>query len=253
MPGVRKAKTIFFISFHKGGVMMALSLSGSFTIFWERLESIAPKILEVIVILVLGFIFAWVAKFLLGGLLKIIRFEDLCYRIGLSTALASANVRKSSSDIFKLLVYWLVILLAIILSLGTLNVEVVNELISSFLLYLPRFFIAVFVLIFGYFLAKFISRALLIALVNAQVKSAKTISLAVHIMILILFVTMGIEQLGIAKGVMMITYAILLAGVVLALALAFGLGGKDMAKDFLEKKAKSKDKSKKKPDEFSHI
>jgi len=232
---------------------MVLSLSGSFTLFWERLEGIAPKIFEVIVILVLGFIFAWVAKFLLGRLLKIIRFEDLCYRIGLSTALSRANVRRSSSDIFKLIVYWLVIFLAIILSLSTLNVKVVNELTSSFLLYLPRFFIAVFVLIFGYFLAKFIARALLIALVNAQVKSAKPISLAVHIMILILFVTMGIEQLGIAKGVMMITYAILLAGVVLALALAFGLGGKDMAKDFLEKKAKAAEKSKKKPDEFSHI
>ena len=233
--------------------MMAQSLSGSFTLFVERLEVIAPKILEVIVILVLGFIFAWVAKFLLGRFLKIIRFEDLSYRIGLSTALARANVRRSSSDIFKLIVYWLVIFLAIILSLSTLNVEVVNELTSSFLLYLPRFFIAVFVLIFGYFLAKFIGRALLIALVNAQVKSAKPISLAVHIMILILFVTMGIEQLGIAKGVMMITYAILLAGVVLALALAFGLGGKDIAKDFLEKKAKATGKSKKKPDEFSHI
>ena len=233
--------------------MMALSLPGSFTLFVERLESIGPKLLEVVLILVLGFVFAWILKLLLGWFLKIIRFEDLCYRIGLSTALARANVRRSSSAIFKLIVYWLVIFLAIILSLSTLNVEVVNELISSFLLYLPRFFIAVFVLIFGYFLAKFIARALLLALVNAQVKSAKPISLAVHIMILILFVTMGIEQLGIAKGVMMITYAILLAGVVLALAIAFGLGGKDMAKDFLEKKAKAAEKSKKKPDEFSHI
>jgi Mechanosensitive ion channel, conserved TM helix len=233
--------------------MMAQSLSGSFTLFVERLEGIAPKILEVIVILVLGFILAWVAKFLLGRLLKIIRFEDLCYRIGLSTALARANVRRSSSDIFKIIIYWLVIFFAIILSLSTLNVEVVNELTSSLLLYLPRFFVAVFVLIFGYFLAKFVARALLIALVNAQVKSSKPISLAVHIMILILFVTMGIEQLGIAKGVMMITYAILLAGVVLALALAFGLGGKDIAKDFLEKKVKATGKSKKKPDEFSHI
>jgi hypothetical protein len=233
--------------------MMTLSLSSPFILFWERLEGIAPKILEVILILVLGFIFAWVAKFLLGRLLKIIRFEDLCDRIGLSTALARANVRRSSSDIFKLIVYWLVIFLVIILSLSTLNVQVVNELASSFLLYLPRFFIAALVLIFGYFLAKFAARALLIALVNAQVKSAKPISLAVHILILILFVTMGIEQLGIAKGVVFVTYSILLGGVVLALALAFGLGGKDIARDFLEKRTKSAGKAKKKPDEFSHI
>jgi hypothetical protein len=233
--------------------MMTLSFSSPFLLFWERLEVIGPKILEVLVILILGFIFAWILKLLLGWFLKLIRFEDLSNRIGLSTALARANVRRSPSNIFKLIVYWLVVFLVIILSLSTLNVQVVNELASSFLLYLPRFFIALLVLIFGYFLAKFTARALLIALVNAQVKSARPISVAVHILILILFVTMGIEQLGIAKGVVFVTYAILLAGVVLALAIAFGLGGKDIAKDFLEKRAKATGKSKKKPDEFSHI
>jgi hypothetical protein len=233
--------------------MMILSLSGPFIIFSERLETIGPKILEVLLILILGFIFAWILKLLLGRFLKLIRFEALSDRIGLSMALARANVRRSPSDILRLIFYWLVILLVILLSLSTLNVQVVDELTSSFLLYLPRFFAAFLVLIFGYFLAKFAARALLIALVNAQVKSAKPISLAVHILILILFVTMSIEQLGIAKGVVFVTYAILLGGVVLALALAFGLGGKDIARDFLEKRAKSTGKSKKKPDEFSHI
>jgi hypothetical protein len=233
--------------------MMLLLFSSPFILFWERLEAIGPKILEVLLILFLGFVVAWILKLLLGRFLKLIRFEDLCDRAGLSMALARANVRRSPSDIFRLIFYWLVIFLVIILSLSALNVQMVNELTSSFLLYLPRFFAAVLVLIFGYFIAKFAARAILIALVNAQVKSAKPISLAIHILILILFVTMGIEQLGIAKGVVFVTYAILLGGAVLALALAFGLGGKDIAKDFLEKKAKSTGKSKKKPDEFSHI
>jgi hypothetical protein len=233
--------------------MMILSFSSPFVLFWERLEVIAPKTLEVILIIVLGFILAWAVKFLSGRIMKLIKLEDLCDRIGFTTALARANIKRSPSDIIRLILYWLVIFGVLILSLSTLNVQVVNELSSSFLLYLPRLFIAVLVLIFGYFLAKFAARAILIALVNAQVKSAKPISLAVHILILILFVTMGIEQLGIAKGVVVATYAILLGGVVLALALAFGLGGKDIAKDFLEKKAKTADRSKKKPDEFSHI
>jgi hypothetical protein len=233
--------------------MMILSFSGLFIPFWERLEVTGPKILEVVLIIILGFIFAWILKFLAGRFMKLIKFEYFCDRIGLSTALARANIKRSPSDIIKLILYWSVIFIVLILSLSTLNVQVVNELTSSFLLYLPRFFIAVLVLVFGYFLAKFSARAILIALVNAQVKSAKPIALAVHILILILFLTMAIEQLGIAKGVVMITYAILLSGVVLALALAFGLGGKDIAKDFLEKKAKLKDKSKKKPDEFSHV
>jgi hypothetical protein len=233
--------------------MMILSFSSPFVLFGERLKIIGPKILEVLLIILLGFIFAWVLKLLLRKFLKWIKFDDLCDRLGLSTVLARANVRRSPSDIIRLILYWVVIFGVIILSLSTLNVRVVDELTSSLLLYLPRFFVAVLVFIFGYFLAKFVARAILIALVNAQVKSAKPISLAVHILILILFLTMSIEQLGIAKGVVFVTYAILLGGAVLALALAFGLGGKDMAKNFLEKKAKTTEKSKKKSDEFSHI
>jgi hypothetical protein len=233
--------------------MSLILLFSPFTLFWERLKDISPKILEIFLIILLGFVFAWILKVVLREILKIIKFDNLCDRIGLSTAMVRANVKRSPTDIVGLIIYWLVIFWVLILSLSTLNVQVIDELTSSFLLYLPRFFIAVLVLIFGYFFAGFLGRALLIALVNAQVKSAKPISLTVQILILILFLTMGIEQLGIAKGVVVVTFSILLGGVVLALAIAFGLGGKDMAKDFLEKKAKSSTEPKKKPDEFSHI
>lgn len=233
--------------------MNLVLLFSPFTLFWERLKDIGLKILEIFLIILLGFVFAWILKVVVREILKIVKFDNLCDRIGLSTAMVRANVKRPPTDIVGLIVYWLVIFWVLILSLSTLNVQVIDELTSSFLLHLPRFFIAVLVLIFGYFFAGFIGRALLIALVNAQVKSAKAISLTVQILILILFLTMGIEQLGIAKGVVVVTFSILLGGVVLALAIAFGLGGKNMAKDFLEKKAKSSTEPKKKPDEFSHI
>jgi len=233
--------------------MSLILLSNPFLLFWERFKDIGPVVLEIFLIIVLGFFLAWLLKVLIREILKIVKFDNLCDRTGLSTAMAKANVKRPPTDIIGLIVYWLVIFWVLILSLSALNVQVVDELTSSFLLYLPRFFIAILVFIFGYFFAGFVGRAILIALVNAQVKSAKPISLAVHILILILFLTMGIEQLGIAKGVVIITFSILLGGVVLALAIAFGLGGKDMAKDFLEKRARSTAEPKKKPDEFSHI
>ena len=233
--------------------MSSVLLSSPFTLFWEKLKDIGPKILEIFLIILLGFLLAWILKVVVREILKVIKFDRLCDRTGLSTAMVKANVKRTATDILGLIVYWLVIFWVLVLSLSTLNVQVIDDLTSSFLLYLPHFFIAVLVLIFGYFFAGFVGRALLIALVNAQVKSAKPISITVHILILILFLTMGIEQLGIAKGVVVVTFSILLGGVVLALAIAFGLGGKDMAKDFLEKKAKASSEPRKKPDEFSHI
>jgi len=233
--------------------MNLLLTSNPFVQFWEELKILGPKILVFLLIVVLGFVLAWILKVAVREILKGVRFDTLCYRIGLSSALARANVRRTPSEITCLIVYWVVILLFLLVSLSTLNVEAVDQMAASFLVYLPRFLIAVLVLIFGYLLAGFVGRAILIALVNAQVKSAKPISVAVHVLILILFLAMGIEQLGIAKGVVVATFSILFGGVVLALAIAFGLGGKDMAKDFLEKKVKSTGEPKKEPDEFSHI
>ncbi len=233
---------------------MNLILSSSpFVLFWEKLKILGAKILDFLLIVVLGFVIAWILKLVVREALKAIKFDSLCYRIGLSSALARANVKRTPSEITGLILYWVVIFLVILISLSTLNVTAVDQMASSFLVYLPRFLIAVLVLIFGYLLAGFVGRAVLIALVNAQVKSAKPISVAVHALILILFLAMGIEQLGIAKGVVVATFSILFGGAVLALAIAFGLGGKDMAKDFLEKKVRSSGESKKKPDEFSHI
>lgn len=233
--------------------MSLILISSFFVQFWERLKILSPKVLEFLLIIVLGFVLAWILKVVVREILKTVKFDSLCYRIGLSSALARANVKRTPSEITGLTVYCVVIFLTLLVSLSSLNIRAVDQMASSFLVYLPRFLIAVLVLIFGYLLAGFVGRAILIALVNAQVKSAKPISIAVHVLILILFLAMGIEQLGIAKGVVVATFSILFGGVVLALAIAFGLGGKDMAKDFLEKRAKSSREPKKKPDEFSHI
>jgi len=233
--------------------MSFILISSFFVQFWERLKILSPKVLEFLLIIVLGFVLAWILKVVVREILKTVKFDSLCYRIGLSSALARANVKRTPSEITGLTVYCVVIFLTLLVSLSSLNIRAVDQMASSFLVYLPRFLIAVLVLIFGYLLAGFVGRAILIALVNAQVKSAKPISIAVHVLILILFLAMGIEQLGIAKGVVVATFSILFGGVVLALAIAFGLGGKDMAKDFLEKRVKSSREPKKKPDEFSHI
>jgi hypothetical protein len=72
-------------------------------------------------------------------------------------------------------------------------------------------------------------------------------------LIIILFSAMAIEQLGIARGIVVATFAISFGGVVLASAVAFGLGGKDIAREILERRFKVHKEEKPKPDEFSHL
>lgn len=92
------------------------------------------------------------------------------------------------------------------------------------------------ILLFGYILSNFFGRAALIASVNAGIKVSGLIGKFVKFTVFMLAVTMALEQLGIRKETVIIAFAIVFGGIVFALAIAFGLGGKDMAKDYMEKR-----------------
>ncbi|UCB53033.1 MAG: hypothetical protein JSV10_02800 [Candidatus Zixiibacteriota bacterium] len=220
---------------------------------WRKIASIAPDALQLIVIIVLGFIIAWILKLLVRYLLKVVRFDVFAYRTGLTTVLSKASVDRSASEVIGIIAYWCAVFLFFIIALGTLDVYAVDNLVVSIFSYIPRFVIAVFVFLLGYLLSRFLRRAILIGLVNAQVRSAKLISTLFQMLIIILFSAMAIEQLGIARGIVVCTFAISFGGVVLASALAFGLGGKDLAKEILERRFKVSKEGKSKPDEFSHL
>ncbi len=220
---------------------------------WRKIASFGPDLLQLIIVLILGFIIAWVLKLVVRYLLSLIKFDVLSYRVGLSSALTRASITRTPTEVVGLVIYWCALFLFFIVALGTLNIYAVDNLIASIFAYIPQFVIAIFVFLLGYFLSRFLSRAALIGLVNAQVRSARLIASLFQILILIFFLAMAIEQLGIARGIVVATFSISFGGVVLALAIAFGLGGKEMAKDMLERRFKGAKEEKAKPDEFSHL
>jgi len=133
--------------------------------------------------------------------------------------------------------------------MSALKIPAVEKLLERFLLYLPNIFVAGLIILLGYLLGNFFGRAALIAAVNAGVRFSKFISRFVKYTIFILSLTMALEQLGIGKETVIIAFAIIFGGIVLALSIAFGLGGRDMAKDYLEKKIKCEEKK----DEINHL
>jgi len=107
--------------------------------------------------------------------------------------------------------------------------------------------------VIGYLIAVFLGQATLIAAVNAQINSARLVSRAVRWFIIILSLTMALYHLGIAEKVIVATFTITFGGIVLALAIAFGWGGRELAKDFLEKLSKQREKEGGEKDHISHI
>ena len=127
-----------------------------------------------------------------------------------------------------------------------------DRLISELLLYLPRMLAALAILLGGFLLGNFLARAALLAAVNAGVPSPRLISLVVKLLISILSFAMALEQLQIAKSIVLAAFIITFGAVMLCLAIAFGVGGQEVAKRALERHLGGHDEVQD-HDELSHI
>jgi hypothetical protein len=109
------------------------------------------------------------------------------------------------------------------------------DLVSRAVTYLPRVLIALALVLLGALVSAFLRRSVLIAAVNAGLPSARILAAAVHTALMILFAAMALEQLGVGRQVILTSFTILFGGGVFALSLAFGLAGRDLAREFLER------------------
>jgi len=223
--------------------------------FVRKIMTFLPNLLEMITILIAGFLIAWIVKKLCFRFLRAIQFDRLSGRWGLTHALSAGGVTHSPSHLLSQFFYWVIVLVTLVLGMNALNVPPTHELVTKFFNYLPNLFAAILILVVGYLIAAFLGQATLVASVNAQLSSAKLFGQAVRWLIVVLALTMALYHLGIAEKVILIAFTIIFGGIVLALAIAFGWGGRDLAKDFLEKLYQKKGQGEKGSDSerISHI
>jgi hypothetical protein len=228
------------------------TLLGALDTFYAGVVRFLPALLAAAVILIIGVVIGWVIKVVVRRALAVAKFDAFCDSSGVSQVLSRADIRATPSRLIGALFFWLIFLSFLMAGLGALHIVVIDRLISEFFLYLPRILAALAILLVGFLLANFLSRAALLAAVNASVPSPRAISLVVKFLITILSFAMALEQLEIAKTIVIAAFVISFGAVMLGLAIAFGLGGKDVARRVLERQLKDLDEPRKK-DEFSHI
>ena len=204
----------------------------------EILRSVArfvPRLLEMLVIVVVGWIIAFVLRNLLRSLLKITRFDKLFEHTGARQLLQGAAL-PSSTELVSRFVFWVAWLGFILLGISVLGVFGFEEQLASFFAFLPRLFAAFVILFFGLLAASFFSRAALLSGVNADLPSPRLISLAVRTIIILFVGSMAFEELRISSRTVIVAFTLTFGALMLGLALAFGLGGKELARRYLEKR-----------------
>jgi hypothetical protein len=194
-----------------------------------------PRLLAMLIIAILGWLVAYILKVAVRGGLRLAKFDKLSESAGASQLLNKAAL-PSSTELLSRLVFWVVWIAFFLLGVQVLGVVGLQEYVSRFFLYLPRMLVGVFIVFFGLLAATFFHRAALLAAVNANFPAARMVAVSLRTLIIVLAVSMAFEELGLAERTILVAFAITFGAIMLGLALAFGLGGKDMARQFLERR-----------------
>jgi hypothetical protein len=207
-----------------------------------------PNLLALLAIFILGFLLARVIRVILEKSLTAIHFDSWSDRVGFTNLMRKGDLWSKPSATLSTLVFWLLIIVTLMLGLSALKIPAVDNLVEQFFSYLPRAFSAVLILIVGSLLAGFASRAVLITAVNSGYHYARFLAEAVRALLIVLILAMVMEQLQIAPSIVLAAFSIIFGGIVVALAISFGVGGIDAAKRMIEKENRSETR-----DDIEHL
>jgi hypothetical protein len=197
-----------------------------------------PGVLALIMILLVTFIVAFIVRASLRRFLRSIEFDELVHRWGFPEV-TEWSPKRSPSLMAIRIVNWCIILIGLLVAVNALDAALTSMLVVRIFDYIPHVLAAVVILAVGTFAARFLARSVLISAVNFKIQSARLVSLGVKWMVMVLAGAMALEQLGIGGQIVTLSFAILFGGIVLALALALGLGSKDMVSRSWEKQDRS--------------
>ncbi|PIQ82069.1 MAG: hypothetical protein COV76_05480 [Candidatus Omnitrophica bacterium CG11_big_fil_rev_8_21_14_0_20_64_10] len=218
--------------------LMVDSAKESFLSLFTRLGVFLANLLGALIILFLGWWLAGVAQGWLVKGLKAIRLDELSQKIRVADVLEKGEIKYTLSELLGVLLYWVVILATLLAALNVLGLTAAADLLERILSYVPSVLAGVIVLVLGLFFASLLSGIVQTAAANAGVAQAKGLGQIARVAVIIFAAAIALDKFF-SSVIIQTTFTIVITGVVLAAALAFGLGCKDWAgktlNDFVSK------------------
>ena len=204
-------------------------------VFTAQVAAFLPRLLLGVLILLAGLFIAKATRFAVRRGLRALNFHVLSRRSGMDSFLQDGGTSLDTTDLFGLLAYWLVLLAALIVAFNSMGLSNVTELLARVMLFVPRLFVALLILAFGAYFARFVVGVVVAYCQGAGIRDALAIGRLARYAIMAFVIMIALEHLEIGGMIVRQTFLIILAGVMLALALAFGLGGRAWAAAHLER------------------
>ena len=211
------------------------ALDQSLTRVMTRIASLLPGFLALLVALLVSSLVAWAIGFVLRRSLRSLDFDRKVADWGLPWFRGEGA--RSPTDWAVRIVSWSIVFVGFLVGVTAFEATLTSLLVSQLFAYLPNLVAAIVVLLVGSAAARFFSRSVLIGAVNLNVQYAHLLSIGMKWLILVLTGAMALNHLEIGGKIVDEAFAILFGGIVLTLALAVGLGARDLVSRSLEKQA----------------
>ena len=204
-------------------------------VFLAHVADFLPRLALALVVLIAGWLIAKAVRFAIARGLRKVNFHVVTERAGIDGFLHDGGIRMDATDILALLVYWIVILTALLIGFNLLGLTYITDLLQRVLLFVPKVLVALLILAFGAYFAKFVGNSICAYFRNIHMQDADLLGNLARYAILTFVVLIALDQVNIGGEIVRQTFLIVLAGIVFALALAFGLGGREWAAELLER------------------
>lgn len=197
--------------------------------FWGQVAVFLPKFLAALILLLAGWLLARLMRAGVKRGLEVLGFERMAEKSGLEAMLHQGGVDLSLAGVIGGLVYWLILLIVAVSAANSLGLDAVAGLVNRIVLYLPNVLVAILVLLFGTLFARFLNRLVFAWLHGIKAPAALSLSTGTEYAVQIFTLFIALEQLQIGTTLLTVAFAIAFGGLILAMALAFGLGGREWA------------------------
>jgi hypothetical protein len=206
----------------------------SLNVMLSQIIAFMPKLMAATMIIIVGCGVAWMARLLTKKILKASQFDRIAEKSGLEAFIRQGDVDLTLTGIISQVVYWLILLLFVITGADALGLQAMATMLQKLASYLPSIILAILVMIFGTLIARFANRLVFSWLYSIKYERALSVSTSVEYLIQLFALFVALEQLGFATQLLTALFVIIFGAIFLALAIAFGLGGRDHAAQIIQ-------------------
>jgi hypothetical protein len=203
--------------------------------FLHQIAAFLPRLALALAVIAVGWAMAKAVRFAVQKALRAVNFNVLTERAGTDHFLQQGGLRGDTTTIFGLFAYWVVILATLIIAFNGLGLTYITDLLQRVELFAPKVLVAMLVVVLGSYFARFVGEAVNTYCLDAQIPDADILGKISRYLIMTFVVMIALSQIEVGGDIVQRTFLIILGGLVLALALAFGLGGREWAAAMLER------------------